>query len=160
MANTSTRASQTKARQEAFLAAYSEAGTIRAACEAAGVTRSAFQQWERKDINSFRIQFQISKELFREQIQDIAFDRVKSQKPNDTPVLLITLLNAHWPEKYRRDGQVASSEVKEMMVEWKKWVKENNSGKKKEDVDTEKAHTSAIDEVERLLAKRNNPNEV
>ena len=34
-------------------------------------------------------------------LQDLAVNRVKDQGPKDNPVLLITLLNAHWAEKYR-----------------------------------------------------------
>ena len=86
----------------------------------------------------------------------MAFGRVQQQKPNDNPVLLITLLNAHWPEKYRRDGNTVTDEVKEMMVEWKKWVRESrSSGKSKPAVnEAEEAQRSAVDEVEKLLARK------
>ena len=144
------------ARQDAFLVAYGEAGTLRAACDAAEVGRSTIADWNRSDAHGFKAKYATAKELFREHLQDLAFGRVQQQKPNDNPVLLITLLNAHWPEKYRRDGNTVTDEVKEMMVEWKKWVRESrNTGKNKPAVnEAEEAQRSAVDEVEKLLARK------
>jgi len=144
------------ARQDAFLVAYGEAGTLRAACDAAEVGRSTVADWNRSDAHGFKAKYATAKELFREHLQDLAFGRVQQQKPNDNPVLLITLLNAHWPEKYRRDGNTVTDEVKEMMVEWKKWVRESrNTGKNKPAVnEAEEAQRSAVDEVEKLLARK------
>jgi len=145
-----------RARQDAFLVAYGECGTVRASCAAADVGRSTVDDWNRSDAHGFRAKYAVAKELYREHIQDIAWERVKVQKPNDNPVLLITLLNAHWPEKYRRDGNTVTDEVKEMMVEWKKWVRESrSSGKNKPAVnEAEEAQRSAVDEVEKLLARK------
>jgi len=145
-----------RARQDAFLVAYGECGTVRASCAAADVGRSTVDDWNRSDAHGFRAKYAVAKELYREHIQDIAWERVKVQKPNDNPVLLITLLNAHWPEKYRRDGNTVTDEVKEMMVEWKKWVRESrNTGKNKPAVnEAEEAQRSAVDEVEKLLARK------
>ena len=144
------------ARQDAFLVAYGEAGTLRAACDAADVGRSTITDWNRSDAHGFKAKYATAKELFREHLQDLAFGRVQQQKPNDNPVLLITLLNAHWPEKYRRDGNTVTDEVKEMMVEWKKWVRESRSSGKSQPAvnEAEEAQRSAVDEVEKLLARK------
>ena len=144
------------ARQDAFLVAYGEAGTLRAACDAADVGRSTITDWNRSDAHGFKAKYATAKELFREHLQDLAFGRVQQQKPNDNPVLLITLLNAHWPEKYRRDGNVVTNEVKEMMVEWKKWVRDNRSSPKNQPAinEAEEARRNAVDEVERLLTRK------
>ena len=92
-------------------------------------------------------------------LQDLAVDRVKHQKPNDNPVLLITLLNAHWSELYRRDGAAASNDVREMMAEWKRFVKDNNrkhkSVQEKEKMDEgDVAALNAINEVEKIMSRR------
>ena len=145
-----------RARQDAFLVAYGECGTVRASCAASDVGRSTVDDWNRSDAHGFRVKYAVAKELYREHIQDIAWERVKIQKPNDNPVLLITLLNAHWPEKYRRDGNVVTNEVKEMMVEWKKWVRDNRSSGKSQPAanEAEEARRNAVDEVERLLTRK------
>lgn len=147
---------RTRAEQDAFLVAYGECGTVKASCDAVGITRSKIDTWQRSDAHGFKAKYAIAKEIFREALQDIALERVKVQKPNDNPVLLITLLNAHWPEKYRREGNVATNEVKEMMVEWKKWVRDSRqtSKEKQKQSEAESAHRDAMDEVERLLARK------
>jgi len=146
----------TKAKQDAFLAAYREVGSLKSAAEACELNRNTVSSWNKNDVQGFRAKYSQAKEEFREYLQDLAVGRVQQQKPNDNPVLLITLLNAHWPEKYRRDGQVASNGVKEMMVEWKKWVKDNSSksSKGKETTEAEEARRNAVDEVEKILADR------
>jgi hypothetical protein len=149
---------ETMANQDAFIAAYVEVGSLRTACNAIGVSRSTVVTWNNKDTYGFRARYSQAKEIFREYLQDLAVGRVQDQKPNDNPVLLITLLNAHWPEKYRRDGQVASNGVKEMMVEWKKWVKDNSgrSSKDREITEAQEARRTAVDEVEKILSSRKN----
>ena len=89
-------------------------------------------------------------------MQSLALERIKQQKPSDNPVLLITMLNAEWPEKDRRDSRIESDGVKDMMNEWKEWVKDN-SQKSKEDpqvTEAEQARRNAIDEVEKMYAKK------
>ena len=148
-----------RARQSAFLAAYGEVGSVRAACEASKVGRSTVNDWIRYDAENFRAKCSVAKEIFRESLQDLAVDRVKHQKPNDNPVLLITLLNAHWSELYRRDGAAASNDVREMMAEWKRFVKDNNrkhkSVQEKEKMDEgDVAALNAINEVEKIMSRR------
>ena len=121
--------------------------------------RSTVNDWIRYDAENFRAKFSVAKEIFRESLQDLAVDRVKHQKPNDNPVLLITLLNAHWSELYRRDGAAASNDVREMMAEWKRFVKDNNrkhkSVQEKEKMDEgDVAALNAINEVEKIMSRR------
>ena len=153
-----------KARQDAFLVAYGEVGSIRAACRAAEMGRSTVDQWVRQDAQGFRGRFAVAKEMFREYLQDLAVGRIMEQKPNDNPILLVTLLNAHWPEKYRREAQAVGNEVKEMMVEWKKWISDNKKKTRtKEETkvvdEAEQARLNAIDEVEKILSRRGRVND-
>ena len=152
---------ETRMSQDAFLAAYGTAGSVKAACDSIDLSRSTVDSWNKGDVQGFRVRYGVAKDIFRDGLQDIAVNRVMQQKPGDNPVLLITLLNAHWPEKYRRDGQVATNEVKEMMVEWKKWARDNKKkGPKPSEVsETEEATKNAIDEVEKLLAKKSEPSD-
>jgi len=146
----------TQARQSAFIAAYGEVGSIRRASEAASVSRSTVAGWISKDIYNFKTKYETAREMFREFLQDVAVQRVGDQGPRDNPLLLITLLNAHWPEKYRRDANVVTNEVKEMMSEWKRYVRESNRKTKPspELKEAEEARKNAMNEVEHILSRK------
>ena len=155
----STRAgsNKTQSNQDAFLVAFGEVGSIKKACEIAGVGRTTVKDWVSKDAFNFKMKLEAAKEIFREMLQDMALERAQSQKPNDNPVLLITLLNAAWPERYRKQNYMADDSAKEMMSEWKKWVKENNVKSKKgtkEREEEEDARQNAVNEVERILNRK------
>ena len=142
---------KTKARQDAFLAAFAVIGSIKAAAKAVKINRSTVGQWIQNDTHGFRARYHEAQDDFRESLQDMAVDRVKQQKPNDNPVLLITLLNAHWPEKYKRSGFIADNSAKEIMGEWKRWVKETRKDPKK---DSGNDRDNALEEAEKILAKK------
>lgn len=152
-------AADTKARQDAFLSAYSLVGSFRNACDGIEISRSTVRSWIHTDQQGFKARYRESQEEFREFLQDIAVERVKDQKPNDNPVLLITLLNAHWPEKYRRDAYYADNSAKEIMSEWKKWVKDNQKAENKraranERYAAETEKEEAIQEVQKILSRK------
>ena len=131
------QAKKTKANQNAFLAAYIVAGAIKASAEAVRVGRHTVSKWVQNDTYGFRARFHEAQDDFRESLQDMAVDRIRQQKPGDNPVLLITLLNAHWPEKYKRSGFVA-----------------DNSAKGPKDNSEANASDNALEEAERILAKK------
>lgn len=145
-----------QARQSAFIAAYGQVGSIRKAAAASDVPRATAESWIYNDVKGFKAKYEAARATFREYLQDIAVERVKDQGPKDNPVLLITLLNAHWPEKYRRDGNVVSNEVKEMMAEWKRWVGKSKRGVKPSAAqeEAEEARRNAVDEVEKILSRK------
>jgi len=145
------QAKKTKGNQNAFLAAYMVSGSVKRSCEAVHVGRDTVMKWVQNDTHEFRARYHEAQDDFREALQDMAVDRVKQQKPNDNPVLLITLLNAHWPEKYKRSGFIADNSAKEIMGEWKRWVKETRKDPKK---DSGNDRDNALEEAERILAKK------
>ena len=51
--------------------------------------------------------------------------------------------------------------MKEIMVEWKKWVKKNNNPSKENPGITEEdaARSNAIDEVEKILSRKRDSND-
>ena len=144
------------AHQDAFLAAFILLGSVRAAGEAVGISREAVSRWNRNNVHGFRERYASAREDFVESLQDLAVSRVKEQKPGDNPVLLIALLNAHWPEKYRRTGYAVEGSGKEMIEAWKKWEKENKKSRTRE---RSESRDSAVEEAERILAKKSNPNQ-
>tara|TARA_R100001530_G_scaffold89151_1_gene62109 strand:+ start:320 stop:787 length:468 start_codon:yes stop_codon:yes gene_type:complete len=107
-------------RQDRFLDSYSILGSIRSATEVAGLGRRIVHGWISEDKYGFKERFEESKHNFRESLQDLAVERVKEQGAKDNPVLLITLLNAHWGEKYRPQTSNAQEEAKDVLLEMKK----------------------------------------
>lgn len=104
-----------KTLQKDFLEAFVSFGTIRAACKSAGVDRDTVKKWRKGD--DFRAKFDNAKDDFREQLEEIAFQRLRDQTSKDNPVLLITLLNAHFPERYRPKEAPVNEDAKEFMME-------------------------------------------
>ena len=145
---------KTKARQDAFLAAYILIGSVKGAAEAVPVPRITVMKWSSANTQGFKQRYLEAQEDFRESLQDMAVERVKGQKPGDNPVLLITLLNAHWPEKYRRTGYLADNSAKEIMGEWKKWAREN---KKIAREGLPEDRENAIEQAEQILARKSKP---
>lgn len=150
---------QVLARQNAFIVAYGECGTIKSAALAAEVGRSTVNEWVRNDVQNFKAKFAEAKDIYADTIQDMAWKRVQNQKPSDNPVLLLAHLNAH-VAAFRKSQLANVSEVKEMMAEWKRFERENRKapGKSYDLTDTEMARRNAVDEVEKLLARKRNDN--
>jgi hypothetical protein len=90
---------RTAEKQDRFLKAYSIAGTVTTAAIAAGIHRDTPYRWNKNDTNGFAKRFVDAQAEFSDHIESVAFERVRSGQGSD--LLLITLLNAHIPEKYR-----------------------------------------------------------
>ena len=106
-----------KARQDFFMTLYAELGSIRAAVKEMGLNRRTVNRWIKGDVQGFKERFEEAKHNFREMLQDLAVNRVKEQGSKDNPILLITLLNAHWGEKYRPQTVAVDATAKEVLSE-------------------------------------------
>ena len=112
----------------AFLAAYAECGTIRRACRVVGVDRKTVYNWMRGDVDGFKELFELANHSYRESLEDLARERLENPQGNrGSDVLLISQLNARWPERYRQNtegrdqsAKEALNEIREMHREWKK----------------------------------------
>ena len=122
----------TEARQRAFLAEYAECGTILEAARAAGVGRTAVYDWQRDGRDGFRERIQHATPNFREHLEELAISRVHKQGDNATPLLLITLLNANWPDKYRPNVAPTYDAAKEAVAEFKAALREERAKAKAE----------------------------
>tara|TARA_R100000808_G_C2137565_1_gene145658 strand:- start:295 stop:765 length:471 start_codon:yes stop_codon:yes gene_type:complete len=142
---------ETIAIQDAFLSAYGECGTVRTAAKAAGIHRSTMYKWEEKNLYGFKDKKFEAFQIFKEYLQDLALERVKSQSPKDNPVLLLSMMNAFIPE-FNRNSKGDVSEAKELLAELKRWRKESEPVK--EDAETVDAKKNAIDEVEKILSRK------
>ena len=144
-------------RQKKFLQAYAEPGTISAACRESKISSYTVQGWRHHDAEGFKERFRLAERDIREMIHDIGLERIRIQKPNDNPVLLLAYRNAHWPEKFRKDPYYANNEANELISEFKKWHKENSRGgppEKKADKEEADAKKQAGAEIEELLKRR------
>ena len=151
--------STTEGKQDKFLAAYAYLGSMTIASARAGINRTTVYRWDKNDLYGFRERFTTAKEEFRDELQNMALERVRAQKPGDNPSLLITLLAANWPDKYRPNAiaiaiAIASNDTaKEVMAEWKQWVrksKEENTAKESDE------DAGVVNEAEELLKKKFN----
>ena len=107
------------ARQNYFLRAYAEYGTITAACKSINIPRKTAHRWVAGDMEGFRDRFQEAREEFADSLEQMAFERLKQQGPRDNPVLLITMLNAHKPNKYRPQSSTDDESARRILFEMK-----------------------------------------
>ena len=97
------QAKRRPALQDAFLVAYAQLGTITAAAEAAGIHRRTHGTWLESDHDGYREKWEHANQQFADSLEKLAFDRIQNPEGNrGSDVLLITMLNAHKPEKYKR----------------------------------------------------------
>ena len=161
---------ETVAKQDAFLVAFGEVGTVLSACAATGVPRSTYYGWIENNTYEFKAKKDVAWEIFREYLQDIALQRIKGQGPKDNPVLLMSYLNAFIPEYFKRDSSSTDSNAKEVMAELRRLRKleqkfrdqikrhgpsidQRTAEELVEDEATE-AKKKAMDEVEKILSRQ------
>ena len=111
-------------RKELFLLAYEEWGTIKKACEVAGIARDTYGTWTQTDLG-FGKKMDMVRQAFAESLETIALERVRNpDKGKGSDVLLLGLLNANMPAKYRPQYAMNEDSAKELIFEWRKAAKE------------------------------------
>ena len=111
--------------QNRFLAAFALCRQKATAARATGIGRSTIYWWEGKDHLGFKDRLREADEVFTDDLENLALNRVRAQKPSDTPVLLITLLNANLPDKYRPNSVMPSETMTETLHAMKQAVREH-----------------------------------
>lgn len=107
-----------RAKQDAFLSAYQECGTILGALSVLDdrVGRSTVWHWRQEE--AFAARFAEAHENFVDGIEALVLDRVRTPKGNtggDT--LCMFLLNGHRPWRYRPQGTNDQSDTKSLLSE-------------------------------------------
>ena len=141
-------------RQEEVLEAFSALGNLTAACESAGVARKTAEHWRRTDALGFAGRLEASKGGFGDRLESLAWNLVKKMKPGSNPTLLICLLNATLPMKYRPAVQVDPAAARDTLSELRQLAASSPGAAAAEERDPA---AEAVAEAERLLGARAAP---
>ena len=118
------RAMERVKKQEVFLAALSEWGTIKKSCALASLTYDTYKDWHAADYK-FAERCTEARYTFAESLEELALERVTNPDKNrGSDVLLLGLLNANMPKKYRPQVQMSDDASKELMHEWRRAAQE------------------------------------
>lgn len=107
-------------RKALYLKAYDEFGNVRGATKAVGISRETLRRWIRED-PEFMGAVEDVRQEFGEYLESIALERVKNpDKGRGSDLLLLALLNANLPQKYRPQIALSEDNAKELILEWRK----------------------------------------
>ena len=107
---------RTVQRQQAFLNSYAIVGEITSAASAAGITRVAVWYWRDADAHGFKRRFEDAVQGYGDSLERLAMERLETPAGNrGSDVLLIALLNANRPEKYRQNVTITDDRGKEVL---------------------------------------------
>ena len=138
------------ARQEQVLQGFEALGNLTAACEAAGVSRRTAEHWRRVDALGFAGRLELARGGFGDRLESLAWGLVKQMKPGNNPTLLICLLNATLPLKYRPAVHLDPVAARDTLSELRQLASTGTAeGQVPED-----AGARAVAEAERLLGTR------
>ena len=131
--------------QIAFLAAYGEHGTMNKASEQTGVNIATPHRWRKNDHFRFRDRLAMAHAKFCDSLEDKALELAKGLKPGQNSLILVTLLNANLPDKYRPNAVAPSETMTETLQAMKQATREF---KKLED------GTETVTETETIVTKK------
>tara|TARA_R100000808_G_C2072253_1_gene99302 strand:- start:22 stop:495 length:474 start_codon:yes stop_codon:yes gene_type:complete len=140
---------KTYKKQDKFLKCYSETRSRSVSASYAGVSLASITQWIKKDYLEFQERYEEADTRFCEGLEQLALERVKLQDAKSNPVLLITLLNANLPHKYRPTVVMTDDTAKGVLTELRKLAKETPVLKTEE----EKEKT-ALEQVNEILTDK------
>jgi hypothetical protein len=120
-ANPSTVNQQCWDRQEAFLIAYAQLGTILHGAKAAGLHRNTVNHWIATDLYSFKKRMELAHQDYCDHIERMIDERLANPQGNrGSDILLMFKAKAEMPEKYREEVKVLGMEgPKEMLARLK-----------------------------------------
>ena len=147
------RERETKVKQDAFLALYSRGSSLRAAAISAGTTRWTVKRWLDEDRYGFTDRFGHAQADFKDSLIEMAMGRLQEQKASDSPLLLITMLNAYIPEKFRPNTIATEEVAKETIKELRQLSKQAFKGVPVER-EEEMTSKSPIQQVEDIILKK------
>jgi hypothetical protein len=107
-------------RKTAFLRAFRAVGTRNGAFRIAKITKGTYDTWIWTDPDFMR-EVADAQVAFGEYLEEIALERVKNPDKNrGSDVLLLGLLNANLPTKFRPQFAMSEDSAKDLIIEWRK----------------------------------------
>ena len=137
-------------RQDKYLKSYQETRSKSVAAITSGVTYRTAMKWQKTNEFGFIERLEEADLMFCEGLEQLALERVKMHDAKANPVLLITLLNANLPNKYRPTVVMNDDVAKDVLRELRSLSKDkpvNESDSVSDDV-------SAIDQVNKILNEK------
>jgi hypothetical protein len=126
--DTAARVIHANSRKALFLKAIEEHGTILSACRVTNIPRGTYNTWQQTDPD-FVSALGYSRMSFAESLEDLALSRVRNPDKNrGSDILLIGLLNANMPQKYRPQIAMSEDSAKDLIHEWRKAQQEVKKG--------------------------------
>ena len=139
-------------RKALFLRAYRDIGTKSGACRVAKVSSRAYRLWIEEDPD-FMGKVAEAKVEFGEYLEEIALERVKSPDKNrGSDVLLLGLLNANLPTKFKPQVSMNEDSARDLIIEWRKAARSVSREEKAKD--PEALPASVEKTLAELLEKR------
>jgi len=134
--------------QYAFLQSYAINGTITNSAKIVGITPQAVHLWKEQDALGFNARFLKAVEAFADGLEDIAMARIKEPQGNrGSDVLLLAMLNAHKPEKYRTGIVVVDETPKAVAAKLAKMAQEDKETRDQEPPSTRQDNITAIERM-------------
>ena len=107
-------------RQASFLRAYRKIGTRSGAFRVAKISKDTYEKWMKTEPDFMR-EVAEARQEFGEYLEEIALERVKNPDKNrGSDVLLLGLLNANLPQKFRPQFAMGEDSAKDLIIEWRK----------------------------------------
>ena len=138
--------------QDRFLELYEKSRAKGTSAKGVGVVRETVRLWEKKDILGFKKRLEEADEKFCDTLEQKALALIEDMSVTNSPLLLITLLNANLPHKYRPNVIVPDETAKDMLQELRKLSK---GQKVKKDAEDEQ---SPLEQAEQALNIRMSQN--
>lgn len=112
------------AQQTAFLEAYSLCGTIYKAADSIGIHRYTAFRWRTQDQFKFKERFAMAQATYCDVLENKAHELAIGLEPGQNSLILVTLLNANLPDKYRPNAVAPSETMTETLQAMKQATRE------------------------------------
>jgi len=124
--------------QNRYLRHYADVKVNSIAADRAGVSAGTAKAWYTNDVLRFKARRAEAEHRWNDRLEVFAWERVKRQGDNVSPILLITLLNSNLPNKYRPAAAMSDEQAKETMQKIREYIRAGGKkGKKKEEEEIE-----------------------
>ena len=126
-----TQQKRTWKAQERYLAYYSQHRTKGTSAVHAGVGRTTAHRWDVENVLGFAKRLEHADQHFLNQLETHALNVALQTKAGQSPILLLAMLNANLPDKYRPNVVVSDGTGKETLTELRSLSQELKEAKER-----------------------------